>query len=269
MNIETFFDEYTSSFSYLVWDETSKDAVVIDAVLNSNAESDSVTMLCIENIEKFVAEHALTLHYCLDTHVHADHITGAGELKKRSPQLKTVINAHVTEIQQLYKDYYHLTAMPTDGSQFDCLINDGDVLNAGTINIKAIHTPGHTKTCTCYKIGGWLFTGDTMFMPDFGTGRCDFPGGSAEDLYHSVMDKLYTLDDNTQVYVGHDYCPNGRELRNQTTIGENKKANIQLNANTSQAQFVAWRKERDEELAPPELLQISIKMNINCGIMPH
>lgn len=207
------------------------------------------------------------MHWILDTHVHADHLSGASELKSRlnSP---IAINSNVTRVQKIFSDVFNMPDYVCDGSQFDRLLNDNDNIEAGSLSIDVLYTPGHTPACSCYKIGDVVFTGDVMFMPDIGVARCDFPEGSSRDLYKSVTTRLYTLPDDTKIYSGHDY-PNGRDFSNQTTIAECKKSNVDLPDSISEAEFVAKIDERDSRLPAPRLLFPSLLANINAGRLPE
>jgi glyoxylase-like metal-dependent hydrolase (beta-lactamase superfamily II) len=211
------------------------------------------------------------LHFIFETHAHADHISGAQLIKKTYPQAQIAIGANITKVQSLFKGFFNLTEeFAQDGSQFDRLLTEDETLRAGALEIKTLFTPGHTPACVSLLVNGKaLFTGDTLFMPDYGTGRCDFPAGSSEDLYESITQKLYTLPDETRVYVGHDYQPHGRALQWETTIGASKAMNIQLNQNTSKDEFVSSRDQRDAKLAPPKLLFPSVEININAGRLPE
>ncbi|MCB1198922.1 MAG: MBL fold metallo-hydrolase [Deltaproteobacteria bacterium] len=263
--VQAFFEKDSSTLTYVVFDPETKDAIIIDPVLNYEPNGSTYWFEQIEQIKDFVHSQELHVHYCIDTHAHADHISATAELKKYFPQMQSVIGKPVTEVQDIFASILSLSTLKTDGSQFDLLIEDGQTLQAGSIHIQAIHTPGHTPTCTSYHIDDMLFTGDTLFMPDFGTGRCDFPKGSAKDLYHSVHEKLYTLPDQTRVFVGHDYQPNGRALAWETTIADSKNHNIHLKADTTEAEFVSFRQERDKTLNAPRLLLPSIQINVNGG----
>jgi glyoxylase-like metal-dependent hydrolase (beta-lactamase superfamily II) len=190
-------------------------------------------------------------------------------LKGLYPDAKTGIGSRITEVQETFSSVFNLSDLPADGSQFDVLFDDGDEFSLGSVACRVIHTPGHTPACVCYVMGDAVFAGDTIFMPDFGTARCDFPSGSSADLYDSVTRGLYgTLDDGARVFVGHDYQPGGRELQFETTIGEEKRSNKQLNANTSKDEFVALRSERDGALGMPNLILPSLQVNLRGGRMP-
>jgi glyoxylase-like metal-dependent hydrolase (beta-lactamase superfamily II) len=208
------------------------------------------------------------MHYILETHAHADHISGSQVLKAKLPQAQVGIGAKITEVQKVFKNVFHLPAdFPTDGRQFDVLLEEGKELRAGSLSIETLYTPGHTPACVSYLIGDSVFTGDALFMPDYGTGRCDFPAGSAEDLFNSIQ-KLYKLPGSTRVFVGHDYLPQGRSLAFESTIGEEKRSNTQITAETSRSEFVNFRVNRDKGLATPRLLLPSVQVNIAAGRLP-
>jgi len=268
MHIEAFYDDATSTLTYVVSDPATKDAVIIDPVLDFDPQWVHVQDSSVQRVARYVEDHALTVHYILDTHVHADHFTGSQALKQRLGG-KVGIGRTIGVVQETFKGIFNWgSEFATDGSQFDVLLEDGVPLQAGSLTIHPLHTPGHTPADMTYRIGDALFTGDTMFMPDFGTGRTDFPGGSAEQLYDSIK-KLYgTFPDDTRIFVGHDYQPGGRELAYQTTIGEAKRANKQLRAETTKAEFVRWREERDKTLKPPQLILQSLQVNANAGHLP-
>lgn len=269
MNIEALFDERTWTLTYVLYDAATRDAVVIDPVLDYNPVGSKVFTESVDRVEKLVRGKELNLHWILETHAHADHLSGSQELKRRFPQARLAIGENITKVQQVFKDVFDLPdSFPVDGRQFDHLLTDGEVLQAGSLRVKTIATPGHTPACVTYQVEDAIFTGDALFMPDMGTGRCDFPAGSADDLYHSVTARLYQLPDHTRVFVGHDYLPNGRELAYETTIGEEKKSNIQLRADTTREQFVKFRTERDATLAAPTLLYPSVQTNVDGGRLP-
>ncbi len=268
MKTEPFYDPATYTLTYVVYDAQSKDAVVIDSVLDYDPLGSRTSTASVEKVAAFLTEHALVVHYALETHAHADHLSAAPWLKRRFGA-KTVIGEDIRVVQSTFKPLLDLAPeVPTDGSQFDRLVRDGEVIEAGSLRIEVIATPGHTPACVSYKIDDALFTGDALFIEDYGTGRCDFPRGSAEALYTSVHDKLYHLPDETRVFVGHDYQPNGRALRYETTIGRSKAANIQLRTETTKEQFVKFRTERDATLQQPRLLFPSVQINVDAGRLP-
>lgn len=268
MHIHSFFDPATFTLTYVVSDPDSRDAVVIDPVLDFDPLSAQTSLASVQRISAFLHEQQLTLRHVLETHAHADHLTGAQYLKRRFGA-SVVIGARITEVQATFKQVFDLPAsFAADGHQFDRLLTDGQGLHAGSLNIEAIGTPGHTPACLTYKIGDALFTGDALFIEDYGTGRCDFPRGSAEELFESVHDKLYRQPDHLRVFVGHDYQPGGRALRYETTIGVSKRHNVQLRTETTKEQFVSFRAARDKTLTAPRLLFPSVQVNIDAGRLP-
>jgi glyoxylase-like metal-dependent hydrolase (beta-lactamase superfamily II) len=268
MKIEPFFDPATSTLTYVVYDPEARDAVVIDPVLDYDVLSSQTSTTSIARVESFLREKELRLHYVLETHAHADHLSGSQYLKRRFGARVAIGNA-ITEVQKVFARVFDLEAqLPTDGRQFDRLLADGERLSAGTLEIEVIATPGHTPACVTYRIADAVFTGDALFIEDYGTGRCDFPHGSADALYTSVHERLYSLPDATRVFVGHDYQPNGRAVRWETTIGASKEANVQLRASTRREEFVKRRAERDARLAAPRLLFPSVQVNIDAGRLP-
>lgn len=267
MIIKTFYDPATFTLTYLVYDEATKDAIVIDPVIDYDPEASKLSTENLDKVESFVLDHNLKLHAGLETHAHADHLSGSVELKKRFPEMKIVISENITKVQEVFKDIFNLKDLKVDGSQFDILVKEGTPLKFGSIEVDSIETPGHTPACVTFKIEDAIFTGDALFMPDYGTGRCDFPAGSATDLYRSVR-KLYELPDDTRVFVGHDYQPNGRALKFETTIGDSKRCNIQLDATTTEEEFVTFRECRDSQLNPPRLIFQSVQVNVNAGTIP-
>jgi glyoxylase-like metal-dependent hydrolase (beta-lactamase superfamily II) len=269
MKIKGFFDQRTSTLTYIVHDPASRDAVVIDPVLDYDPAASATSYESVNRITRYLREHDLTLHFILETHAHADHLSGSQVLKRRFPGAAVAIGERITQVQSIFKSVFDMPeGFPTDGSQFDRLFRDGESVNAGTLGFDVIFTPGHTPACVTYRFGDAVFTGDALFMPDMGTGRCDFPAGSAEDLYESITRRLYTLPDDTRVFVGHDYQPEGRELAYETTIGEEKARNVQLPASRSKDDFVAFRRERDKKLAAPRLLLQSVQVNVDAGSLP-
>lgn len=268
MKIKTFFDPRTYTLTYVVYDEATKDAVVIDPVLDFDPLTSTTSLDSVNEVSAFIEEKGLRLHYVLETHAHADHLTGAQALKRRFGA-KVAIGKEITEVQKTFRDVFDLGPdFPTDGSQFDRLLDDGEVVQAGSLAIRVIFTPGHTPACSSYLIGDALFTGDALFVEDQGTGRTDFPKGSSDALYVSIHDRLYELPDETRVFAGHDYQPGGRELRYETTIGASKARNVQLPASLSREEFVERRESRNRELAAPRLLYPSLQVNIQAGLLP-
>ena len=267
MNIQAFYDEPTYTVTYVVWDPTTKDAVVIDPVLDYDPLGSQTNTSQLKRLDAFIADNGLKLHKVLETHAHADHLSGSQYLKSKYGA-KIVIGQNIKTVQETFKGIFNLPAeFPTDGSQFDELVKEGDTIEAGTVKLGVIETPGHTPACVSYTMDDAVFTGDALFMDDYGTGRCDFPKGSAEDLYQSLA-KLYSLPDETRVFVGHDYQPGGREVAWETTIGKSKANNPQMRGDTSREDFVKFRTERDATLKAPRLLFQSVQVNVDAGRLP-
>lgn len=269
MKIQHFFDPDTFTLTYVVWDGKTKDAVIIDPVLDYNPNSGKFSYKTADMHLDFIMKNDLKVHLILETHAHADHLSSSVYLKQKLPGAKVAIGANIKLVQEVFKGVFNMKSLNVDGSQFDLLLEDNQEVSAGSLKFKVLYTPGHTPACASYLFGDCVFTGDALFMPDYGTGRCDFPKGSAEDLYDSVTKRLYTLADSTKVYVGHDYMPNGREMKFETTIAESKKSNIRLPADRSREDFVKFRKERDATLEAPRLLLPSIQVNIDAGHLPE
>lgn len=270
MNTEfkSFFDKRSSTITFVVFDPETKDAVIIDPVLDYEPKSSKAWTESVDAIVAFIKENKLNPIAILETHAHADHLSGSQMLKVAFPAIKLGIGARIKAVQKTFKMVFDLPEdFPTDGSQFDNLIEDNEVFQVGSITIKAISTPGHTPACMSFLIGNDLYVGDVIFMPDSGSGRCDFPGGSAKDMYESVM-HIYELPDTTRVLVGHDYQPGGREVAFETTIGEQKENNIAINASKSKEDFIAWREKRDQGLDAPQLIFQSIQVNVDAGSLP-
>ncbi|MEM1416531.1 MAG: MBL fold metallo-hydrolase [Myxococcota bacterium] len=267
VTVQAFFDERTFTLTYVAFDPESRDAVVIDPVLDYDPAPSRTWTESVDQVSAFLENEGLQLRLVLETHAHADHLSAAPLLRRRF-DAPVVIGEAITRVQETFKPLFDLgPAFATDGSQFDVLLGDGESLDAGTLKVEAIATPGHTPACVTYRIDGALFTGDALFMDDYGTGRCDFPGGSASTLYDSLK-KLYALPDATRVFVGHDYQPGGREARWETTIGASKANNPHLRAGTSKEAFVRAREARDATLAAPKLLFPSVQVNIDAGRLP-
>ncbi len=269
MKIEPFYDPATFTLTYVAYDSTSRDAVVLDPVLDYDPLASATATASIAAVASFLEKERLKVHYIFETHAHADHLSGSQYLKRRF-HARVAIGARIADVQRIFRDVFDLGAsFAVDGSQFDALIQDNEKLRAGKLEIGAIATPGHTPACMTYMIDDAIFTGDALFIEDYGTGRCDFPGGSADALYSSVHDRLYALPEATRVFVGHDYQPGGRSLRYETTIGKSKEANIQLRASTSRKDFIRMRSERDAKLPAPRLLYPSIQVNVEAGRLPR
>jgi len=268
MDIRAFFDPDTYTLTYVVSDPSTGDAVVIDPVLDYDPKSSQTSTRAVDEVIGYIEAQKLTVRNVLETHAHADHLSSSQLLRQRF-DAGVVIGEKITLVQETFRDIFDLgEQLAVDGSQFDRLVKDGETFDAGSLRIGVIETPGHTPACVTYRIGDAVFTGDALFMPDYGVGRCDFPKGSATDLYASVHEKLYALPDETRVFVGHDYQPGGREVAYETTIGASKAGNVQLAQETSEADFVARRQARDKTLAAPRLLLPSVQINVDAGRMP-
>lgn len=268
MKIQHFYDPDTFTLTYLVIDPKTKDTVIIDPVLDFDPPSGAVTDKSITEVLNYIKAEGLNVKAILETHAHADHLSSSQILKQLFPNAVLAIGEKIKVVQEVFKNHFNIDYLKTDGSQFDRLLKDNEEVQFGSLKMKAIPTPGHTPACMSYLFGDAVFTGDALFMPDYGTGRCDFPKGSAKDLYQSVSKNLYSLPDNTKVFVGHDYSPNGREMKYETTIGESKKNNIQLKSNTSESEYIQFREARDKTLKAPRLLLPSIQVNIDAGHLP-
>lgn len=268
MKIQHFFDPDTFTLTYLVIDEITKDTVIIDPVLDFDPPSGKIDDHSIQEVLDYIRQNQLNIRAILETHAHADHLSSSQILKQLFPQAVHAIGEKIKIVQEVFKSHFNLDDLKVDGSQFDHLFKDFEEISFGSLHMKAIPTPGHTPACMSYLFGNSLFVGDSLFMPDYGTGRCDFPRGSARNLYNSVSKVLYSLPNDTKVYVGHDYAPNGREMLFQTTIGESKLKNIQLSAKTTETEYVELRESRDKNLNAPRLLLPSIQVNIDAGHLP-
>jgi glyoxylase-like metal-dependent hydrolase (beta-lactamase superfamily II) len=267
-NVHALFHADTWTYTYVVWDEATSDAIVIDPVLDLDTLAWSTSTQALDELEAFIKDKQLNVKLLIDTHAHADHLSGLQDAKRRF-NAPIAIGKSITTVQETFKGIFNLEeSFATDGSQFDLLVDHEEEVKAGSLTLKGIHTPGHTPACMSYLVGDALFTGDAIFMPDMGTGRCDFPAGSATDLYRSITERIYTLPEATRVFVGHDYGPGGRDMAYETTVGELKEKNIQLKASTSEEDFVKFRTERDATLAPPRLIFPSVQVNVRAGKLP-
>ena len=265
MEIQHFFDPATSTLTYVVHDAGT--GVVIDPVLDYDPKSARTSCKSAEAVAKYIDDRHIAVPYVIDTHAHADHLTAMSFFKKRYGA-RTVTGSRIGEVQRSFRDIYNLgTDFPVDGRQFDHLLDEGQELEIGCFLVRAMHTPGHTPAHMSWQIGDAVFVGDTLFMPDYGTARCDFPGGSAEQLFDSIQ-RIYALPVSTRLFMCHDYQPGGRELRFVTTVGEQKRANIQLREGTTKQEYISIRKNRDAELEMPALILPAIQINIRAGEFP-
>lgn len=269
MKIKHFYDTDTATLSYVVYDDISKDSIVIDPVLNYEPAASHYDTQSVDQIIDFIHTQQLHLHYILETHAHADHLSGSQWLKKAFPSAHLAIGKNIQLVQKTFKHIFNFKDFNENGIQFDILLEDNQVIQAGSLNIKILFTPGHTPACSSYVVNQEaVFTGDVLFMHDYGTGRCDFPGGSAQDMYDSVTKRLYCLADDIKVYVGHDYRPGGRAVLYESSIGQQKLHNPQLNAKTTREDFINMRNTRDKTLKSPRLLLQSLQVNIDAGHLP-
>ena len=267
-DVTAFFDEATFTVSYVVKDPDSSACAIVDSVLDFDYASGRTDTRSADAIVAHVREHGLEVAWILETHVHADHLSAAPYLQERLGG-KIGIGENIRVVQDTFgKVFNEGTEFQRDGSQFDKLFKEGDTFEVGALKGAVLHTPGHTPACLTYVIGEAAFVGDTLFMPDFGTARCDFPGGSAEDLYASIQ-KILALPDETRIFVGHDYKAPGRdEYAWETTVGEQKRFNIHVGAGKPAEEFVRMRTERDATLAMPRLIIPSLQVNMRAGQMP-
>ncbi|MFT4569361.1 MAG: glyoxylase-like metal-dependent hydrolase (beta-lactamase superfamily II) [Hyphomicrobiaceae bacterium] len=265
MNIQHFFDEATSSLTYVVDDGTI--GVVIDPVRDYDPNNARTSWESAEHVARFIDARGISIPYVIDTHAHADHLTGLPFFKDRYGA-KTVTGARIGEIQKSFRDIYDFDpTFPANGSQFDVLVDEGQRLTFGSLQVEALHTPGHTPAHMSWRILDVVFVGDTLFMPDYGSARCDFPGGSAAMLFDSIQ-RLYAMPDETRLFMCHDYRPDGRPLAYHTTVGEQKRRNIQISERTTREEYIAFRAKRDATLAAPRLILPSVQVNICAGELP-
>ncbi|MBM3569214.1 MAG: MBL fold metallo-hydrolase [Alphaproteobacteria bacterium] len=261
------FDQPTNTVSYLVADPASGRAAAIDPVLDFDARSGRVATGSAERLLAMAQERGWTLDWLLETHAHADHLSAAPFLKTRTGA-RTAIGRHIVDVQRVFKPVFNATDLTPDGSQFDRLLDDGDRIALGGLGIEVLHTPGHTPACVSYWIGDALFVGDTLFMPDYGTARCDFPGGDAAQLYRSIR-RILALPAETRIFLCHDYKAPGRDrFAWETTVAAQRAGNIHVKDGIGETEFVAMRRARDATLSVPALLLPSIQVNMRAGAFP-
>jgi glyoxylase-like metal-dependent hydrolase (beta-lactamase superfamily II) len=267
-SVQAFFDRATSTASYLVSDPATRAAAVIDPVLDFEPKAARLSTASAERVLKAVEEQGLRLLYVLETHAHADHLSAADYIRTRTGA-EIAIGAHIVEVQKTFIPVFEADDVAEDGRVFDHLLNEGDVLPLGDLSVRVLHTPGHTAADVTYLVGDAAFVGDTMFMPDYGTARADFPGGDARTLYRSIR-KVLALPPETRIFVGHDYLPAGREeFRWETTVAEERAHNVHVREGISEDEFVRMREARDATLAAPTLILPSLQVNIRGGAMPQ
>jgi glyoxylase-like metal-dependent hydrolase (beta-lactamase superfamily II) len=265
--IEAFFDTATSTASFLVWDPDSREAAVIDAVLDFDPATGKLSSASADHMLARVEELDLRLVWALETHAHADHLSAADHIRRRTGA-KIGIGARITEVQTRFRAMFGAPTAETEASVFDQLFEDGQAFRIGNMDARVMHTPGHTPACVTYLIGDAAFVGDTLFMPDYGTARADFPGGDAATLYHSIQ-RILSLPPETRIFVGHDYLPLGRSTPAwETTVGEERASNVHVHDGVTEAAFVKLRKARDSTLAAPKLILPSLQVNIRGGALP-
>ncbi len=267
-DVHPFFHPPTSTWSYVVSDRDSRAAAVIDPVLDFDIHSGRCWTAAADAIIAHVERERLAIEWILETHAHADHLSAAPHVRATLGG-RVAIGAGICQVQRVFRDLLNLGAdFPVDGRQFDRLLGDGGELGIGSLVIRAIPTPGHTSDSLSYLVGDAVFVGDSIFMPDGGTARCDFPGGDAAALFASIR-RLYELPPETRVFVCHDYSPGGREPGCETTIAAERAANIHLRDGVAEAEFIALRTERDATLGAPKLLYPSVQANIRAGLLPE
>ena len=264
--VKAFFDPQTWTYTYVVYESKGSACIVIDSVLNYDPKSGRTKTHSADEVIAFIKVNRLQLEWILETHAHADHLTAAPYIQEKLGG-KIAIGDHITTVQSVFKGVFNLDDIAVDGSQFDALIKEGEPIAFGNLSFKALYVPGHTPACMAYEIGDSIFVGDTLFMPDVGTARCDFPGGSASNLYRSIQ-SILKYPPSTKLYMCHDYPPNGRPPEYQSTVADQKKSNIHVHDGVTEEQFVAMRNKRDAGLEMPVLILPSIQVNIRAGHMP-
>ena len=265
--LKSFFDPVTNTVTYLVWDPATRAAAIIDPVLDFDPNAGRLTTGSADAVLAAAAGNQLRIDWILDTHAHADHLSGADYLR-RLTGAKLGIGAHITKVQKAFVPLFGQTPDSPDGHVFDALLNEGDTLPLGNLEIRVLHTPGHTPACVTYLIDDMAFVGDTLFMPDYGTARADFPGGDARALYRSIR-KILALPPETRIFVGHDYLPKDRDTFIwETTVADERARNVHVHDGISEDAFVEMREARDKTLAAPRLILPSLQVNIRAGALP-
>jgi glyoxylase-like metal-dependent hydrolase (beta-lactamase superfamily II) len=265
--VDAFFERRTCSVQYLVSDPATRCCAVIDPVLDYDEKSGSIATWSADALLAFIRDHDLTVEWILDTHPHADHFSAAGYLKERTGA-KTAIGERVVEVQKLWKAFYNWPdSFPTDGSQWDLLVAEGDVFQIGTMDVRVLFSPGHTLASVTYVVGDAAFIHDTLFMPDFGTARCDFPGGDARALWRTIQ-RILSLPDETRLFPGHDYMPGGRAPAWESTVARQKAENVHLLQARNEDEFAVLRQARDAKLPMPKIILHALQVNMACGRLP-
>lgn len=265
--VEAFFDDATNTISYVVKDPNSNACAIIDSVMDIDYAAGRITYDHADNLIAYIQDNDLDLQWIIESHVHADHLSAAPYIQQKLGG-KMGVGENITIIQEVFGKFFNEgTAFQRDGSQFDMLFSDGMTYKIGTMDAFVMHTPGHTPACMVHVMGNAAFIGDTLFMPDAGSARCDFPGGSAEDLYRSIQ-KVLCLPDEMRLFMCHDYGPDGREIQWETTVAEEKQHNIHVGGDKTKADFVKFRTERDATLGMPTLIIPSLQVNMRAGNVP-
>jgi glyoxylase-like metal-dependent hydrolase (beta-lactamase superfamily II) len=266
-DITHFFDAPTNTLSYVVKDPGGNACAIVDSVLNLDYPSGTISYEGADAIIQHVRDHNLNVEWILETHVHADHLSAAPYLQQQLGG-KIAIGSAITTVQGVFGDVFNVDeGFRRDGSQFDVLLSEGDKITIGALEGYAMHTPGHTPACMSYVLGDAVFVGDTLFMPDFGTARCDFPGGDAATLFRSVR-RILELPPETRIFVCHDYMPNGREMAFETSVAAERESNIHVHDGVTQEEFVQMRETRDKTLGMPNLILPSLQVNMRAGHVP-
>ena len=265
--VVSFFDPDTYTGTHVVIDEGSQHCAIVDCVLDYDPKSGMTATASADALIAWVRGEGLTVDWILETHVHADHLSAAPYLQEALGG-QTAIGSAVTVVQGVFKGLFNVEAsFPSDGSQFDVLFDDGAEFSIGELSCRVLHTPGHTPACVTYAVGDALFVGDTLFAPDYGTARCDFPGGDAKVLFQSVK-KLLAFPPETRIFLCHDYLPGGRELQLETSVAAERESNIHVHEGVDEASFVTMRTERDATLSMPVLILPSVQVNMRAGALP-
>ena len=266
-DVQAFFDEATNTISYIVKDPASDHCAIVDSVMDIDYAAGRITFDHADELIRQIETRGLTLDWIIETHVHADHLSAAPYIQERLGG-KIGVGSKITVVQEVFgKVFNEGTEFQRDGSQFDALFEDGDTYMVGEMQCFAMYTPGHTPACMVHVMGDAAFVGDTLFMPDGGSARCDFPGGSAETLYDSIM-KVLSLPDDMRLFMCHDYGPNGRDIQWETTVADEKAHNIHVGGGKTKEEFVKFRTERDAQLAMPKLIIPSLQVNMRAGEVP-
>jgi glyoxylase-like metal-dependent hydrolase (beta-lactamase superfamily II) len=267
-HIQAFFDEPTNTVTYLVSDSQTRQATVIDPVLDYDHPSGKASTVSVDRVLEKARSDGLTIAWVLETHAHADHLSAAPYIRQRT-NAQVAIGEHIREVQTIFRPVFNIDDLSGDGSEFDRLLKDGETLEIGQLTVEVLHTPGHTPACVSYRIGDAVFVGDTLFMPDYGTARADFPGGNARTLFRSIQ-RLLALPPETRIFLCHDYKAPGRDSYAwETTVAEERARNVHVREGIDEDAFVTMRQKRDATLAAPTLLLPSIQVNIRAGHLPR